>query len=301
MLDTGGCELLVAASDPITFASGHLGRDLLAVNENDLVTMGARPRWLLATVLLPEGVDSQTSQQILDGLVDAASVHDVALVGGHTEITPSVDRPLAIGCLLGTVPRDGVLCTSGAGIGDAIILAGGLAIEGTAILASEYSSALAARGIDPEVVAAAVRLRDQPGISIRRSAEILLEDRSSVHALHDPTEGGLATALYELAEAAQVGLSIDLAAVDIRAESAVVCNALGLDPLGLLASGALIATMDPTSMRGALNRLSEQGIPAACIGHVVCQISGQTMKSDGKVRPIPRFARDELARFIESL
>jgi len=300
VLDLGGDELLVAASDPITFGSAQLARDLLAVNENDLVTTGARPRWLVATLLLPEGIDADGAARLLDDLAQAARIHDVALVGGHTEITVGLDRPMAIGCLLGTVPRDGVVRTAGARVGDTLILTGGVAIEGTAILAEEHAPALRVRGVAPEVIAAAARLRHEPGIAVRRAAEILLQDRGAVHAMHDPTEGGVITALNELAEAARVGLAIDPAEIPVYPECRLICGALGLDPLGLIASGALLAAVDPAAADQALARLQTAGIDAARIGRIVDRDAGMTLAADGAVTPLPTFARDELARYLES-
>ena len=301
VLDLGGDELLVAASDPITFGSAQLAHDLLAVNENDLVTTGARPRWLVTTLLLPEGIDADGARRLLDDLAQAARAHDVALVGGHTEITVGLDRPMAIGCLLGTVPRDGVVRTAGARVGDAIILTGGIAIEGTAILAEEHAPALQARGVGPEVVAAAADLRRHPGIAVRRAAEILLQERAVVHAMHDPTEGGVVMALHELAEAAQVGLAIERDAIPVFPECRIICDALGLDPLGLIASGAILAAIDPASADGALARLRRAGIDAARIGWIVDRDAGATFTVDGTTPPLPTFARDELARYLESV
>ena len=301
VLDLGGDELLVAASDPITFGSAQLARDLLAVNENDLVTTGARPRWLLTTLLLPEGIDADGARRLLDDLARAARAHDVALVGGHTEITVGLDRPMAIGCLLGTVPRDGVVRTSGARAGDAVILTGGIAIEGTAILAEEHAPALRARGVTPEVIAAGARLRDVPGIAVRGAAEVLLQERAVVHAMHDPTEGGVVMALHELAEAAQLGLAIDRHALPIHPECRAICGALGLDPLGLIASGALLAAVDPTAADHALARLQHAGIDAARIGWIVDRDAGTTFAVDDASAPLPTFARDELARYLESV
>ncbi|MDE2990398.1 MAG: AIR synthase-related protein [Chloroflexota bacterium] len=300
VLDLGGDELLVAASDPITFGSAQLARDLLAVNENDLVTTGARPRWLVTTLLLPEGIDADGASQLLEDLAQAARAHGVALVGGHTEITVGLDRPMAIGCLLGTVPRGGVVRTSGARVGDAVILTGGVAIEGTAILAEEHVPALRARGVAPEVIAAAARLRHEPGIAVRRAAETLLQDREAVHAMHDPTEGGVITALHELAEAAQAGLTIDRAAIPVFPECRAVCGALGLDPLGLIASGALLVAVDPAAADHALARLQSAGIDAARIGWIVDRDAGTTLATDDAKTPLPTFARDELARYLES-
>lgn len=300
VLDLGGAELLVAASDPITFGSAQLARDLLAVNENDLVTTGARPRWLVATLLLPEGIDADGAAQLLDDLAQAARAHGVALVGGHTEITVGLDRPMAIGCLLGTVPRDGVVRTSGARVGDTLILTGGVAIEGSAILAEEHAPTLRARGVAQEVIAAAARLRHEPGIAVRAAAEVLLQERAAVHAMHDPTEGGVVMALHELAEAAQVGLAIDRAAIPVYPECQAVCDALGLDPLGLIASGALLAAVDSAAAERALARLHNAGIDAARIGRIVGRDAGTTFAADAAVTPLPTFARDELARYLES-
>ncbi|MCY4114228.1 MAG: AIR synthase-related protein [Chloroflexi bacterium] len=300
VLDLGGDELLVVASDPITFGSAQLAHDLLAVNENDLVTAGARPRWLVTTLLLPEGIDADDARRLLDDLAQAARAHDVALVGGHTEITVGLDRPMAIGCLLGTVPRDGVVRTSGARVGDAVILTGGIAIEGTAILAEEHAPALRARGVPREVIAAAADLRGSPGIAVRAAAEVLLQERAVVHAMHDPTEGGVVMALHELAEAADVGLAIDGDALPIYPECRAICDALGLDPLGLIASGALLASVDPAAAERALARLRNAGIDAARIGSVVNRSVGTIFTADHASTPLPTFARDELARYLES-
>ena len=285
VIDTGAPELLVAKTDPITFAAEDVPRYLLAVNSNDLATVGAEPRWLLVTVLLPEGIAEQRAISLFEGLKAACEEAGVSLVGGHTEITVGLDRPILVGCLLGTVPRHRLVRTSGARVGDAILLAGGIAIEGAAILAREHAPALRARGVPEAVLEAAAGWLRSPGISVLPAARAL-NATGAVHAMHDPTEVGLITALHELAEAAGVGLRIDLAAIPVLPECRVICDALGLDPLGLLASGALLATLDPAEVPAALDRF-----PAACIGEVV---------APADALPLPRFPRDELARFLAS-
>jgi hydrogenase maturation factor len=179
--------------------------------------------------------------------------------------------------------------TSGARAGDAILLAGGIAIEGTAILAREHAGALRASGVDPAVIERAAGWLRDPGISVLRAARAL-NATGAAHAMHDPTEGGVITALHELAEAAGAGLRIDRDAIPVLPECRVICAALGLDPLGLLASGALLAALDPANVPAALERLGEAGIPAARIGTVVRATEGE---------PLPVFPRDELARYLE--
>lgn len=300
VIDTGGPELLVAKTDPITFATEEIGRYLLAVNSNDLATTGAEPRWLLVTALLPEGVTRERVLGLFESLNRACEEAGVALVGGHTEITVGLDRPVMVGCLLGTVRRERLLRTGGARPGDAIVLAGGVAIEGTAILAREHSQALLERGVEPQVIEAAAAWLREPGISVLPAARIL-NATGAVHAMHDPTEGGVITALHELAEASGAGVRVEREAISVLPECAVICRALGLDPLGLLASGALLAAMEESEAEPALERLRGAGIPAARIGTVTPAGEGRVLVERGRRLPLPVFARDELARYLESL
>lgn len=291
VLDLGGEDLLVVKTDPITFATEDMGRYLLAVNGNDLAAVGAEPRWLLVTALLPDGASLELVTSVFDSLRRACLETGVSLVGGHTEMTVNLDRPILVGCLVGTVNRQRLIRTAGARPGDAVLLAGGVAIEGTAILAREHADLLAVRGVDRETVERAAGWLRVPGISVQPAAR-LLRSLPGLHAMHDPTEGGVATALQEVAEAAGVGLRIELGAVPVLAECRVVCDALGLDPLGLVASGSLVATLAPEDVPEALARLKAAGIPAAVIGELV---------PAGEGSPLPVFAQDELARFLASL
>ena len=292
LIDNGGPELLVAKTDPITFATVEAGRYLLAVNGNDLATMGAEPRWLLVTVLLPEGIAVSQAEAVLAGVRAACIESGVSLVGGHTEITVGLDRPILVGCLLGTVPRERVFRTSGARPGDAVLLTGGIAMEGAAILAREHSATLLARGVDRHVIERAAAWLERPGISILPAARILREI-PSLRSMHDPTEGGLATALGELAEAASVGIRIEESAIPVLPECEVICRALGLNPLGLLASGSLLATLDPADVPVAIERLRSANIRAARIGEIL-------PVNHPNCSRLHAFARDELARYLES-
>lgn len=298
-LDLGGPELLVAKTDPVTFASRCAARYLLAVNSNDLAVMGARPRWLLVTALLPQGVAEREVEALFGEVRDACREAGVLLVGGHTEMTVGLDRPILVGCLLGTVARDRLVRTAGARPGDALILAGGLAIEGTAILAGEHGAELRRRGVPEEVICAAGKWIEQPGISVVAAARLLVST-GGVHAMHDPTEGGLITALHELAEAAGIGVRVCKDAVLILPECRTICEALGLDPLGLLASGALLAAADPGAARPAVERLRAAGIPAAVIGEARPAPEGRLLVEGDRAVPLPVFERDELARWLES-
>ncbi len=299
VIDVGGAELLVAAADPITFAAADIGTYLLAVNGNDLAVTGAEPRWLLATVLAPAGSTAAEVQTLLADLTAACAAANVALVGGHTEITESVTSPIVAGTLLGTVARGALVRTSGARPGDALLLAGAIAVEGTALLTGDHADALRSAGVSVEDIQAGAALLESPGISVRPAAAALLV-AADVHAMHDPTEGGLAAALHELAEAAGVGLMVDRDAVPVLPACRRICQALGLDPYALLASGALLASLPAAQAPAAVATLRDKGLSAAVIGHVTPASEGCRWAIGGKDVPIPTVQRDELARFLES-
>lgn len=299
VIDVGGPELLVAAADPITFAAADIGTYLLSVNGNDLAVMGAEPRWLLATVLAPAGTTAAEIEALLADVTGACAAAHVALVGGHTEITDSVTSPVVAGTLLGTVTPDTLVRTAGARPGDALLLVGEIAIEGTAILASDHAEALQRAGVSQSDIRAGAARLESPGISVRPAAAALL-DIAEIHAMHDPTEGGLVTALHELAEAAEVGVAVDRGAVPVLPECQRICAALGLDPHALLASGALLASLPPTQAPEAVTTLRRAGLAAAVIGEVTAASEGRRWTVGGCDVPIPAVERDELARFLKS-
>ena len=290
-----GGKVLVAATDPITFTTDRIGCYAVSVNANDIAAHGARPRWFLATILLPEGSPEALAEAVFDQIRDSCERIGVALIGGHTEITQAVGRVVVCGCMLGEVDEGKLIRTAGARVGDALILAGGIAIEGTGILAREAAHELAARGVAREVIESAARLIDNPGICILDYAMIAIEV-GGVTSMHDPTEGGLATALRELAAASGRGLRIDRGAIQILPECRAVCDALGLDPLGLIASGSLLIACAPDRAERIVDALRSRDVPAGVIGEVVEAKCGLRF-DDGA--DLPAFARDEIARCFE--
>jgi hydrogenase maturation factor len=291
VIDIGGGRVLVAKTDPITFAADDLGWYAVHVNANDIACMGARPMWMLATALLPPASPASLASTIFQQLVAACRPLAIELVGGHTEVTFGIDRPMLVAAMLGEAAIEDVIRGDEIAPGDTVLIAGAIAIEGTALLARERPAALARAGVPDATIARAQRLLRHPGISIVRHAEAL---RAAIRPklLHDATEGGLATALAEVATRAGAGIRIDPGAVPVLDETRTVCAALGLDPLGLLASGALLAVTEPPG---------ERSLPEGwrTIGTVVTAEPGVIMVTDGDT-PLPAFERDELARFFES-
>src|SRR5579875_3605439 len=161
-----GERLLVAAADPITFTADEIGRYAVAINANDIAVRGATPRWFLATLLLPEGTTAASIRAIMDDLAAACRALEIDLVGGHSEVTGAVNRPVVAGTMLGEAAPEGLVATAGARPGDVLLLGGALAIEGTAVLAREAAGLLAARGVAADIVERARELLRDPGISV---------------------------------------------------------------------------------------------------------------------------------------
>jgi hydrogenase expression/formation protein HypE len=295
-----GDQLLVAKTDPITFAADSIGWYAVQINANDIVTTGATPRWFLATVLLPEShADTAMADSIFSQIHTACAAIGVSLVGGHTEITYGLDRPIVVGAMLGEVVRERLVTPSGARPGDALLLTKGIAVEGTAIMAREQNlRGLQNLGLDIEFLERCRNFLIEPGISVVRDAAIATS-AGRVHAMHDPTEGGLATGLYEMALAAGVGLMIEVSAVPIYPETSALCRVMGLDPWGLIASGALLLAVEADDAEVTCRALEAQGIRAAVIGRVTEQSNVVLLRDAAGPRELPHFERDEIARLFE--
>lgn len=292
-----GDRYLVLKSDPITFVTDEMGLYLVQVNVNDLATTGATPRWLLVTLLLPEGsTNAELVRHLNEQIYDACRGLDIAVVGGHTEITHGLSRPLAIGTLIGEVSPQKLVTPGGMRQGDHIILTKGIPLEATAILASEFGSEL------QEVLTSAelARARNflyEPGISVWRDAQVALA-AGEITAMHDPTEGGLAAALWEMAEASQKTLVIRRDVVPVFPLSTKICSALKIDPFAAIASGALLLTVGASETQDVLRALKDEQIPATVIGEVLDEPADVWEVVNGSRQHMERPQRDAIAQLF---
>jgi hydrogenase maturation factor len=199
-----GEQWLIAKTDPITFATDQIGWYAVHVNANDVAAAGGCPRWFLSTLLLPAGkTDEQLIAEIMAQIAGACRSLGVVPCGGHTEITHNLERPIVVGMMLGETMPGQVVRSGGVQVGDTILLTKGVAVEGTAIMALEREEMLNGRFTHDFVAHCKNFLRD-PGISVVPEARAAVS-AAQVHAMHDPTEGGVATGHWELAMASQVG------------------------------------------------------------------------------------------------
>jgi len=234
--------------------------------------------------------------QVMRDLIDVAAAHGMTVCGGHTEITLGLERPIVAGQMLGEAEPRQLPVPERILPGDEILLTKGIAIEGTALIARER------RGLEKTLGEDWLRkcreFLKSPGISVVRDARIALQS-GGVHAMHDPTEGGLATGLLELAQAANVGLLVDRDKISVFPETEILCRELELDPLGLIASGALLIAALSRDADHIKNALRREGIPVESIGRIWEKEKGIKILAGGQIRDLPVFPRDEIARFFE--
>lgn len=294
-----GDGYLVAKSDPITFATDEIGWYLVCVNGNDIATMGARPRWLLVTLLLPENETSEALvEDIYSQILAACKQFGITLCGGHTEITYGLDRPIAVGQMLGQVEKDKLVTSSGAQVGDDILLTKGIAVEATSIIARECEGMLLERGYSAEYIAQARQFLKDPGISILKEA-IIASEVGGVHAMHDPTEGGLATGLHEMARCSRVGMLVWPEKIHIFPECRDLCREFDIDPVGVIASGGLLIAADPSYSAVIVEELNHNNIHSSIIGRTVEAEKGIFFEEGQRRHPIPMFRTDEITKVFQ--
>ncbi len=294
-LDLTGSDTLVITSDPITFVTDRLGYYTVVINANDVATSGARPQWLMTTLLFPPGTSASAVRMVLQDIAMACRHWDITLCGGHTEISDAVSRPVVVGTLTATMERKDLVHKERMQAGDHILLTKGVAVEGTAIIAHEFAARLKTLGLSSQFIRKCQDFAEEISIMTEAAAARRFP---GVSAMHDVTEGGLATALSELGTAGGQRLHIDMEGIPIYPQTAKICRLLGIDPLGLIGSGSLLITCQPASSEALLAAIRAEGVPVSRIGRVLDPGEGIEAYRHGQPVTWPVFAVDELTRLF---
>jgi hydrogenase expression/formation protein HypE len=288
-----GDRILVVKGNPITGAEANLGGEIVHINANDVAARGAKPLWFVNIILLPEGTSLSKLKRISLDVDKACRQLGVSVIGGHTECTPGLVKPIAIGFMIGEAQKGHHFTGEASKIGDKIILTKGAGIEGTGILASDFANRLKGK-VNARIIKKAKDFASR--ISIVAEARAVVEIKG-VHSMHTPTEGGVLNGLVELAEAAGYGFKVREELIPIEPETRVICDVLGVDPLRLIASGALLITVEASHTQTVLTAIRGIGVEAVEIGEITPK--GMTLeKSDGKKSNVKRVKQDELYRLI---
>lgn len=275
--------------DPLVFPGGDLGFLAVCGTVNDLAVAGARPLWLSLAVILEEGLELALLEQLVAGAQRAATQARVTIVAGDTKVVPrgKGDGAYAVTAGVGVVPVGREVGDHRVQPGDAVIVSGPVGEHGAAIMATRHG--LAGKGLASDVA------------PLADLVETLFAAGIDVHAMHDPTRGGVATTCHEVARRAGVRVVLEEAALPVSGPVAAVCEVLGLDPLYVACEGRLLAWVAPEEVERALAALRAHplGALAACVGRVEEEQAGAPVVLRtvyGSLRPLDLLAGGELPR-----
>lgn len=294
-IDINREEILILKSDPITFATDAVGQYAVLINANDIATSGAVPRWFLATLIFPCNTIPAEIFNILDELKQVCQEWNITLCGGHTEISDAVNRPVVSGMLAGTVKKSGLIDKKNVKTGDRVLLTKGLAVEGTSIIAREFAQKLVSLGMKEDEIDSCRQFLSQ--ISIIKEAEIAARFKGTT-AMHDVTEGGLATALEELSIASGCKIKVQMENIPVFPQTMTMCELLDIHPLGLIGSGSLIICCREEICKELIAEIFKSGIKVTYIGEVTAP--GQGIDAFHEAEPVnwPKFESDEITKLF---
>ena len=294
-----GDKYLVAKTDPITFATDVIGYYAVNVNVNDIVCMGAEPKWFQSTILLPEkNTTEELVENIFKNIHDTCKSMNITVIGGHTEVTPNLHRPIVIGSLLGEVEKEKLVATSGAKPGNALILTKGIFIEGTSIIGREKEEELKEKGQSDEFIQKCKNYLYEPGISVLKEA-LLANRQFKINSFHDVTEGGLACSIAEMSISSNTGVLIEKERVSVLPEPLILSRLYNLDPLNTISSGSLLIAVEENESYELVNLLKKNNISAEKIGNIVPKKDGLKIKeNDGNISPLIYSETDEITKIF---
>ncbi|MGD2036391.1 MAG: AIR synthase-related protein [Desulfobacterales bacterium] len=294
-VDIESREVLVLKADPITFATDSIGQYAVLVNANDIATSGAVPRWFLTTLFFPSGTTPSQIQHVFKELKIFCRQWGITLCGGHTEITDAVNRPIVAGMMTGTVARRDLIDKRCMKKGDRVLLTKGVAVEGTAIIAREFGNRLKKLGMAAAEVNRCRQFLDN--ISIITEAKIAAA-YAGTSAMHDITEGGLATALEELSIAGGRSIRVNTDNIPVYPETQKICSLLDINPLGLIGSGSLLICCRSKDSIKIMKDIAAAGIEITPIGEVMDRSQGIKAYKGKKQVPWPAFEVDEITKLF---
>ena len=283
-VDLGG-EYCILSTDPITGAAKDIGYLAVQINCNDIYSAGAEPVGVLLTVLLPPESDEALLEEMMTGAIKAAEERRIEILGGHTEVTDAVCKPVISAAVIGKSREKKILSTGGAKAGQDIVMTKWAGTEGTAILAKEWEEGLRAYLSEEELK----RAQDMKNyLSVGKESEIAFAHGAT--AMHDATEGGILGAVWEVAECSGLGVDVFVENIPVKEETRKICEAMGIDYLGLISSGTMIIAAEDGA--GLVKKLQEEGIAAAVIGKLT--EGGKYMLVKGMRLPLAQPKSDAL-------
>lgn len=256
-----GNEVCVLTTDPVTAAQENIGHIGVHICCNDIASAGVKPIGIMVTILAPLSSRLEDIGQVIGEVNEACAELQIDVLGGHTEITSSVNRMVLSITAIGKGKKEQIVTTGGAKIGDDIIVTGYAGLEGTGILSRLYKDYLITK-LPSEII--------DMGKNMLKSISVvdvgMLAGQFGVNAMHDATEGGILGAIWEVAVASNKGMYIYEENIPIKEETLKICNALNINPYRLISSGCMIIAC--SNGIGLCDLLNKNGISANIVGKI---------------------------------
>lgn len=285
-------KFVVITTDPVTAADNNIGKIAFHININDIATSGGDPLGIMVTILAPRGTSIESIKEIMKDISLEAEKIKVAVLGGHTEITDSVNKVIVSITAVGTLQSSkDIIWTKGAKVGDAIIVTKDIGLEGTSILCSDFKNE-SKKVLNKEEL--------KTGSSYGSELSVLKEGmalKDLATSMHDITEGGILGALWEIKEASGTGFLIDYKKIPIRGITRTLCQHFSLDPLRFISSGSMIITVKKEEEKKAIDILKNENIKATSIGEIK-EKGAFMIKEEQKLEIEPPY-RDEIYKLYK--
>lgn len=297
VIDFGEYEC-VLSTDPITAAVSEIGRLAIHISCNDIASNGVEPVGILLTVMLPEGSTDDDVRTIMEQAADAADACNVEIIGGHTEVTTAVNKPVIVSTAIGKGLRGVSASAENIRIGDSIIMTKTAGLEGTGIIAGDFESEL--KGVlSSDEIEGAKALLDN--VSVVRDGTVA--GSVGTHGMHDVTEGGILGAIWEICQIAGVGAEIHEDAVPVNPVTRKICDHFGINYMRLISSGSMIIMARPEKKNEIIKKLGAVGVDASEIGIITPAEDGLVLVKgsgkDEKRMPIDPPGPDELYKVVK--
>lgn len=254
-------ELFALSCDPITGAIKDIGSLAVHITANDLAASGAEPIGIMLTILLPDGFLEDDLKKILKDVNNVCEELNIQVMGGHTEVTAAVNKPILSVTGIGKIKKDKFMSSKNVKVGQDVIMTKWAGLEGTAIIANEKEEELIAY-YNSEFIEDAKALGKY--ISVIPESKIALDFGATI--MHDVTEGGIFGALWEIAANARKGIEINLDKIPIKQETIEICEYYELNPYKLISSGSMLIVADNGSL--LVDKLISNGVYASVIGKI---------------------------------
>ncbi|MGD0329470.1 MAG: AIR synthase family protein [Nitrososphaeria archaeon] len=283
----GTNQYIIVSSDPVTGVRKNIGLYAVNVNANDVATSGNRPRFMVNVILLAKTENASSLAEITKEIDRACKILGISVIGGHTETTKGIKQTILV--MTALTFASSYVSSKRAKEGDVILMSKTAGLEGTSILAHEYRKSLSRLG--EKTIENALKMVGQ--ISIVNEAEAAFKT-GYVHAMHDPTEGGVLGGVYEMSVASKLGFIIDKNLIPVAQETKKISKALQIDPLKLISSGVLLLAVDPKGKEYVIEALKDKGVEVNEIGNFM--IGERSLLSNGRRLLVKESPIDELWR-----